>query len=85
MPHDDILAWIGTLESRVEHSELARRDRIDIGYGMDLLPLKLIVRIMLTDLEDLDDLSAQTHGRAADMTRYQDLLDDFRRLREQIG
>ena len=55
--HDDILAWIAELRARLVRGELNGLERFDAGYGTPYLPGERTVRIMLSDLDDLDELS----------------------------
>lgn len=58
---------------------------IDVGDGTDRLPGEMVIRIMLADLDHLDDLPPEA-GEWLDVTdRRRALFDDFRRLREVIG
>ena len=77
-------AWIHDLRARFERGDLADLGPIDLGYGTEILPGELTVRIMLVDL---DDLEAQIRGgsRTILSPRWQNLIRDFRRLRDLIG
>jgi hypothetical protein len=92
--HDGIAPWISELRDRLACGELAGLGPIDLGYGTGHLPGETTVRIMLSDLDDLDadeqhrwqngsSPSAADVGRHAERRRQ--LLDDFHRLRNQIG
>ncbi|MDP8924952.1 MAG: hypothetical protein M3O34_19060 [Chloroflexota bacterium] len=84
MTADDLAGWIAELRDRVARGELAGLGRIDMHGAM--VPVELVVRIMLADLDDLDAedvIPEQRHDPYA-ARRRQALLRDFRRLREQI-
>jgi hypothetical protein len=83
VPFDDALVpWIRALRARLERGDLADLPPVDIGYGTRHLPGVTTVRVMLADLDHLDDLPPE----AAEIPRRRaELLDDFRRLRAAIG
>jgi hypothetical protein len=71
-----LAAWIEQLRGNLQRGELAGRGPITLRDGSRLSDTELAVRVMLADLDHLDRLLAE---------RRQDLLDDFRHLREQLG
>jgi hypothetical protein len=71
-----LTAWIAALDGRLERHEFAYLGSITLRDGSRLPDTEQAVRIMLADLNHLDRLLAE---------RRQDLLDDFRHLREQLG
>ena len=86
MSDDGLDRWIDDLRARLARGELADVGPIDIGYGTGGLPGETIIRIMLGDLDDLDDPAGSWGGDATwREERRCALLDDFRRLRALIG
>ena len=81
----DLDAWILSLRERLTRGELETLDPIDFGYGTAGLSGERIVQIMLSDLDDLDSQEVSgDNPYAARAERRRRLLDDFRRLREQL-
>jgi hypothetical protein len=72
----ELAAWIAALAGRLERHEFAYLGPITLRDGSRLSDTELAVRIMLADLDHLDRLLVE---------RRQDLLDDFRHLREMLG
>jgi len=81
---DEVAGWIDGLRERLERGDLASLAPIDLGDGV-LASGELTIRVMLADLDHLDWLAfdAPDSPRLADRRRW--LVDDFRRLRAQIG
>ena len=81
---DAVAGWIDGLRERLERGDLASLAPIDLGDGV-LASGELTIRVMLADLDHLDWLAfdAPDSPRLADRRRW--LVDDFRRLRAQIG
>ena len=81
---DDLPAWIDGLRGRVERGELADLGPIEVAGGT-LESVELAARIMLADLDHYDDLTLETRRDLLVVARRRLLLEDLRRLREQIG
>jgi hypothetical protein len=79
--------WIRDLRGRVARGDLITLPPVDLGYGTGNMPADLTIRIMLADLDDLDDPEGSSRdGHGADHeARRRALLDDFMRLRELLG
>ena len=86
-PDDALGRWIRDLRIRLARGDLVGLDPFDIGDGTGTLPAERTVRIMLADLDDLDDPEGSTRdGHGADQeTRRRAILNDFRRLRVLLG
>jgi hypothetical protein len=72
----ELTAWIAALAGRLERHELASLGSITLRDGSRFDDTEQAVKIMLADLNHLDRLLVE---------RRQDLLDDFRHLRKQLG
>jgi hypothetical protein len=72
----ELAAWIAALAGRLARHELASLGPITLRDGSRFDDTERAVRIMLADLNHLDRLLVE---------RRQDLLDDFRHLRKQLG
>jgi hypothetical protein len=72
----ELAAWISALAGRLERHEFAHLGPITLRDGSQLPDTEQAVRIMLADLDHLDTLLVE---------RRQDLLEDFRYLREQLA
>jgi hypothetical protein len=81
---DDLDAWIGILRDRLARGELATLDPIDIGYGTTILPARIMIAIMLTDLDELDEPATDWDADGHRLERRRALLEEFRRLRALI-
>ena len=81
----DLNHWIGNLRERLAHGELTDLDPFDLGDGTGTLPGRTTVKIMLADLDHLEQLPATVHGPRTPFARLHDLFRDFTRLRELIG
>jgi hypothetical protein len=78
-------AWIDALRDRLAHGDLTGLGPIDLN-GTGHLPGEIVIRIMLSDLDDLDDPAGSWgHDAAWRAERRWHLLRDFRRLREILG
>jgi len=78
-------AWIDALRYRLARGDLAGLGPIDL-VGAGHLPGEIVVRIMLSDLDDLDDPVGSWGDDAAwRAERRWRLLGDFRCLRALIG
>jgi len=86
MLHDVILTWISDLQGQVARGELAGLDPIDLGDGTGSLSGERAIKIMLSDLDDLDDPASSRDGDFAWLQeRRCYLLADFWRLRRLLG
>jgi hypothetical protein len=87
-PDDELAVWIATLRNRLDRGEFVGTDPINLGNGTGPLAGGLLIRVMLADLEDLDDpdgsyrLDGEHPNRA---TCRGNLLRDFKRLRALLG
>jgi hypothetical protein len=68
--------WIAEFRGNLQRGELAGRGPITLRDGSRFADTELAARIMLADLDHLDTLLVE---------RRQELLDDFRHLREQLA
>jgi hypothetical protein len=85
-PDDELGRWIRDLRLRLARGDLAGLGSFDLGDGTDTLPAERTVRIMLADLDDLNQPSGSWGGDALWREERRRLLcRDFRRLRELIG
>ena len=82
--HDDLSVWLADLRQRLARGDLASLTPLDLGDGL-LATGELTVRIMLADLDHLDDLIVEAPDGSHLIDRRQRLLSNFRRLREMIG
>ena len=81
--HEDLDGWIDALRGRLGRGEL--RDHAPVEVGRVVMGAEQAARILLADLDHQDWLLAR---RGTDMfatARRRDLLDELRRLREQLG
>ncbi len=82
-PHE-LPPWIAELRRRVARGEFADGGPIEVG-GLVLPSVELAVKVMLADLDHFDDLSLERRRDLLTVARRRLLLEDLRRLREQIG
>ena len=84
-PTPALLTWIEDLRDRLARGELAGLAPLDLN-GLGYLPGELVVRITLSDLDDLDDPVGSWGGAVGwrDARRWH-LLGDFKRLRDLLG
>ena len=82
---DDFGRWLAQLRERVACGNLVDVGPVHIHDGSRNLPMELLVRTMIADLDHLNALPPDGPDRASVQRRQQMLLRDFRRLREQIG
>jgi hypothetical protein len=82
---DGVVAWIQTLRERLDRGEFAGHLPVDVGYGTAAMRAERAIRIMLADLASFDDLTPTEWAEPFNVTRRQNLSDDFRRLRTLIG
>jgi hypothetical protein len=92
--HDDILVWIAELRARLARGELTGLKPLDIGYGISHLSGERTVQIMLSDLDDLDELARRERRNghppsdddvAGRRDRWRYLIGDFQQLRAILG
>lgn len=76
--------WIDDLRHRLADGGLAGIGPIDIGDGTAHLPGETVIRVMLADLDHLDELPPEAREWTDAPSRRTALLDDFRRLRDLI-
>ena len=85
-PDDGLARWIRDLRGHLGRGDLAGIRPIELGYGTQHLAGETTIRVMLNDLDDLNDPAGSA---AADPVWRQERLcalrDDFRRLRELLG
>jgi hypothetical protein len=81
---DDLAAWLAELRGRVARGELAGRGPIEVAGGT-LASVELAARVLLADLDHYEDLSLARRRDPLVVARRRLLLEDLRRLREQIG
>jgi hypothetical protein len=79
-------SWIGALRGHLERGALMELPPFELGHGTRSLPGETTVRIMLADMDDLEDPegSAARDQTWRDMRRRR-LLADFRWLRGLLG
>ena len=87
MPVDDGLdRWIGDLRARLANGDLSDLLPVELGHGTRHLPAETTIRVMLADLDDLDDPAGSgANDPEWRSTRRLALCKDFRRLRELLG
>jgi len=79
MPSDDGLdRWISDLRDHLANGDLAGIRPVEVGHGTRHLAGESTIRVMLNDLDDLNDPAWRQE-------RLCGLRDDFRRLRELLG
>ena len=79
-------SWIGALRGHLERGALMELPPFELGHGTRRLPGETTVRVMLADLDDLED----PEGSAARDPEWRaqrrlSLLLDFGRLRALLG
>ena len=84
-PDDELAAWIAELRARLDRGELATLGPVDVGHGTQILPAQDTVRIMLADLDDLEDMAPVAASDSVNIARRDVLLTSFRILRTLIG
>jgi hypothetical protein len=82
---DELAAWIVALRARLDRGDLATLGPVDVGHGTDILPAQDTVRIMLADLDDLDDMTPDEANTPINVARHDVLITSFRILRALIG
>ena len=80
---DGLDGWIDALRGRIGRGEL--RDAPPVKVGLVTMGAEQAARILLADLDHHDRLLARRSVDALVTARRRDLLDEFRRLREQLG
>jgi len=84
-PDDDLTRWIRDLRGYLEIGGLMELAPFELGHGTRHFPGETTVRIMLSDLADLDNPAGSWGGDTVwRLERWCVLLADFRRLREML-
>ena len=81
--HEDLDGWIDALRGRIRRGEL--RDAPPAKVGLVTMGAEQAARILLADLDHHDRFLARRGADPFTTARRRDLLDEFRRLREQLG
>jgi hypothetical protein len=82
---DNMTTWIDELNDRIGRGDLAAIGLVHLEGWPISLEAELAAKILLADLEDLDDLPVDERARAPIAARRLMLLDDLRQLRARIG
>jgi hypothetical protein len=82
---DTLTSWIANLYDRLERGDLAAIGLVYLQGWPIALEAELAAKILLADLEDLEDRPADERMSAPTVARRVMLLDDLRQLRERIG
>ncbi len=80
---DHLVAWIAELRGRVAHGELDDLDAMAVGDGT--LPVALVARILLADLDHDRALTPERRRSQFNVERRRALFADLRRLRDRFG
>ena len=80
---DDLGGWIVALRGRAAGGDLAGLGRVELDGGI-LLPAIRAARILLADLDHLDDLARALGRDLSVVARRQAVLRDLDRLRKQL-
>jgi hypothetical protein len=84
--NDGLDVWISDLRHHLADGDLAGLRPIELGHGTRHLLGETTVRVMLSDLDDLNDpAGSAARDPAWRRERLCGLHDDFRRLRELLG
>jgi hypothetical protein len=83
--NDELAAWIADLRARLDRGDLATLGPVDVGHGTDALPGQDTVRIMLADLDELEELTPEEANDPVNAARRDVLLTNFRILHTLIG
>lgn len=85
-PDDGLDRWLGELRGHLERGALVDLPPVELGHGTRCLPGETTVRIMLADLDDLEDPDGSAANDPAwRLGRLRGLRDDFGRLRRLLG
>jgi hypothetical protein len=84
-PDDELDAWIADLRARLDRGDLATLDPVDVGHGTHILPAQDTIRIMLADLDGLDELTPDEANNPVNVAHRDVLIINFRILRTLIG
>ena len=79
-PTDALMAWIAELRARLARGDLAALGPIDFGDGLPALPAEHAVQLMLTELDDFEDMAPDEAADPVNIARRASLLADFRLL-----
>jgi hypothetical protein len=86
LPDDSLQCWISDLRDNLARGGLANILPVEFGHGTRYLPGETTVRVMVSDLDDLNDpAGSAANDPAWRQERLCKLLQDFRRLRELLG
>jgi hypothetical protein len=85
LPNNELAAWIADLRARLDRGDLATLGPVDIGHGTQILPAQDTVRILLADLDELDEVTPDAACDPVNVARRDVLLTSFRILRTLIG
>ena len=81
----EFTAWIADLRACLDRGDLATLGPVDVGHGPDILPAQATIRIMLADLDDLDEMTPNETNDPINVARRDVLLTNCRILRTLIG
>ena len=85
-PDESLDRWIRDLRGHLARGDLATLKPFDLGDGTLRLPGETTLRIMLADLQDLDDpVGSAARDPGWRDERCSQLLDQFARLRVLLG
>ena len=84
-PNDELAAWIADLRTRLERGDLATVAPVDVGHGTHVLPAQDTIRILLADLDDVNEVTPDEADDPVNVARRDVLLINFRILRTLIG
>jgi hypothetical protein len=82
---DNAEAWIAELYGRIERGDLTTLGLVHLEGWPIALEADLAAKILLADLEELEDSSVEEPMNTSIIARRSMLLDDLCQLRERIG
>ena len=86
MLDDGLTHWISDLRGHLERGALMELPPFELGHGTRRLPGETTVRVMLADLDDLEDPAGSAARDAGWRARRRlSLLLDFEQLRALLG
>ena len=74
------MAWIADLRSRSNRGDLAKLGPTDFSDGLPALSAEHAVKLMLADLDELDEMTPDEAKDPVNIARRASLLADFRLL-----